>query len=108
MGVAVDFQRYGVEVVGHDWSRLRELGEEAGVVLAWICGFASQRFSPIVDRGDKIGPMLSRRSSKSSALVGFAVSGLAVAGTAIGAMAIGALGTNSVWMKTDLMEELEL
>jgi hypothetical protein len=39
----------------------------------------------------RIVPMLTKRSSKSTALVGFAVVGLAVAATAIGAMAIGAL-----------------
>jgi hypothetical protein len=35
----------------------------------------------------RIVPMLTKRSSKSTALVGFAVVGLAVAATAIGAMA---------------------
>jgi hypothetical protein len=42
-------------------------------------------------RGGKIERMLTKRSSKSSALVGLAVFGLAMAGVAVGAVAIGAL-----------------
>jgi hypothetical protein len=57
--------------------------------------------------------MLTKRSSKSSALVGASIFGLAVAGTAIGAMAIGALaigalGINNLAMGTGRIEELSI
>ena len=48
------------------------------------------------DQGGKIVRMLTKRSSKSAALVGFSVFGLAVAATAIGAMAIGALAIGAL------------
>jgi hypothetical protein len=57
--------------------------------------------------------MLTKRSSKSAALMGFAVFGLAVAGVAIGAMAIGALAIGALrigrlGMGTGRIEELSI
>lgn len=74
---------------------------------------ANRRVSRWADYGGKIDRMLTRRSSKSSALVGFAVFGLAVAGTAIGALAIGALaigalGIGNLGMGTGRIEELSI
>ena len=74
---------------------------------------ASRRVRRWADYGGKIDRMLARRSSKSSALVGFAVFGLAVAGTAIGALAIGALaigalGIGNLGMGTGRIEELSI
>jgi hypothetical protein len=61
----------------------------------------------------KIGRMLTKRSSKSSALVGAAIFGLAVAGVAVGAMAIGALAIgalkiNNLGMGKGRIEELSI
>ena len=46
--------------------------------------------------GGKIDGMLTKRCSKSGALVGVAVFGLAAAGVAVGAMAIGALAIGAL------------
>jgi hypothetical protein len=61
--------------------------------------------------GGKIDGMLTKRSSKSAALMGFAVFGLAAAGVvvgamAIGALAIGALGVNHFGIGAGRIEEL--
>lgn len=66
-----------------------------------------------LSRGGKIDRMLTKRCSKSAALVGFSVFGLAVGATAIGAMAIGALaigalGINRLGMGTARIEELSI
>jgi hypothetical protein len=63
--------------------------------------------------GGKIDRMLSKRSSKSTALLDVSIFGLAVAGTAIGALAIGALaigalGINRLGMGTARIEELSI
>lgn len=80
----------------------------------WILTIYCERV--VIDalsRGGKIDRMLTKRSSKSAALVGFSVFGMAAAGTAIGAMAIGALaigalGINSLGMGTARIEELSI
>jgi hypothetical protein len=64
-------------------------------------------------RGGKIGRMLMKRSSKSSALMGVAVFGLAAAGVAVGAIAIGALAIGAlaigrVGVGTGRIEELSI
>jgi hypothetical protein len=88
----------------------------AGVGGAKTVARGGVRFYDLMSAGigpGKIDRMLTKRCSKSAALVGFAVFGLAAAGVAVGAMAIGALaigalGINHFGMGTGRIEELSI